>query len=303
MKHLVRYSALPLMCAAALVVSLATTVSAGTAALASTAPKVARSASTPSGCSTVKKDNPKVDGKSYSIGTDPEAPPFENISSGGKLVGFDIDLIQDVMACLGATYTLDQIKFAGLIPALQAGHIDAVISSIVATPLRLKVVNFVGYLRQQEGFLVAKGNPDHLTTIDSLCGHSVSVFPGSLELVFVNSQSAKCVKAGKKPVTAVIFDNFIGVVQGVVEHRADASILPPPYGIEGEKAYPGKLQMTPVIAAFNSTVGIAVPKGSSTLEDGFYSALKVIQSSGIEKKLMTKWKLTSNLFQPTAKLS
>jgi polar amino acid transport system substrate-binding protein len=299
MKHFVRL-AMPVVLAAALVVSLATTM---TTATASVTPKAVPKVTTPAGCAAVQTSNPKVVGKSYPIGTDPEAPPFEDINTSGKLVGFDIDLIKEVMACLGASYTLDQIKFAGLIPALQAKHIDAVISSIVATPPRLQVVNFVGYLRQQEGFLVPKGNPDHLTTIDDLCGHSVSVFPGSLELVFVNSESSKCVAAGKKPVTAVIFDNFIGTVQGVVDHRADASILPPPYGIEGMAAFPGKLQMTPVIPAFNSTVGIAVPKTSKALENAFYSALKVIQASGDEKVLMKKWKLTSNLFSPTKKLS
>lgn len=257
----------------------------------------------PSGCSMVEKDNASFVGTTVTVGSDPESPPFESINSAGKPVGFDMDLLSEVSACLGIKTTLDQIKFAGLIPALQAKHIQAVISSIVATPARLQAVNFVGYLRQQEGFLVPKGNPLHLETISDLCGHSVAVFPGSLELAFVEAEGPKCTAMGKKAPTAAVFDNFVGVVQAVVQGRAQVTILPPPYSAEGEQANPGKLMNTPNIAAFNSTVGIAISKSEGKLGTALYDALKVIQSSGDEQKLMKKWKLTANLYQPTEKLS
>jgi polar amino acid transport system substrate-binding protein len=259
--------------------------------------------STPSACSTVQKNHSALAGKTITIGTDPEEAPFESIDSSGKPVGFDIDLAQEVMACLGTKYTLDQVKFAGLIPALQAGHIQAVMSSIVATPARLKVVNFVGYLRQQEGLLVLKGNPLHLTSINSLCGHSVSVFPGSLELAFVQAEGPVCVKMGKKPPVTAVFDNLVATVQAIIQGRAQVSIFPPPYSVQAEQANPGKLENTPVIPAFNSIVGVAVPKTSKSLETGLYDALKVIQASGDEAKLMKKWGITANLAQPTKKLS
>jgi polar amino acid transport system substrate-binding protein len=266
-------------------------------------PALSAKASTPAGCSSVQTKNPSVVGKSLVVGSDPEEKPFESINSAGKVVGFDIDLMNEVTACLGATYKIDQIKFAGLIPALQAKHIQAVISSIVATPARLQVVNFIGYLRQQEGLLVKKGNPLHLETISDLCGHTVSVFPGSLELAFVQAEGPKCTAMGKKAPVAAVFDNLVSTELAIINGRAEVSIMPPPYSVEAEQANPGKLSNTPVIAAFNSTVGIALPKSSGALGTAFYDALKVIQSSGDEAKLMTKWGLTSNLFQPTVKLS
>jgi polar amino acid transport system substrate-binding protein len=285
-----------LLCAAA-------GIPATTLAGAATTGTAARTSALPASCAQVKSDNPSIAGHAFRIGTDPEAPPFEDVSSSGTLVGFDIDMIKAVMGCIGATYSLSQIKFAGLIPAMQAKHIDAIISSLVATTARLKVVNFVTYVRQQEGLLVLKGNPDHLDSIASLCGHSVSVFPGSLELAFVTAEAPKCTAAGKKPVEPAVFDNMLGTIEAVVQHRADASIMPPPYGKQAEEKFPGKLEMTPNIAAFNSSIGIAIPKTSGALGKALNEALKVIQSSGDEQKLMEKWKLTSNLFEPTKILS
>jgi polar amino acid transport system substrate-binding protein len=254
-------------------------------------------------CAKVQKDNPSVVGKTFQVGSDPEAPPFETIDSSGKLVGFDIDTMDAVTSCMGAKYSVLKTQFAGLIPALQAGRINMVISSLVATPPRLKEVNFVGYLKQQEGLLTLAGNPDHLTSVAALCGHSVAVIPASLELVFVNEQSAKCTAAGKKPITAEVFTNLTSVITAIVQKRADSSIIGPPFTTEALQQFPGKLYATPVIPAFDATVGIALPKGSTDLNNALYAALKVYQSSGEEKASMAKWKIMPSLFQPTSQLS
>jgi polar amino acid transport system substrate-binding protein len=257
----------------------------------------------PAGCAAVQKENASVAGKTYSVGTDPEAPPFETINSSGTVVGFDIDVMTEVTRCLGAKFTVSQTQFAGLIPALQAGHIDMVISSLVATPPRLKEVNFVGYLRQQEGLLVPAGNPDHLTAVQDLCGHSVAVIPSSLELVFVDAQSAKCVAEGKKKATAEVFTNLTSVIEAIVQGRADCSIIGPPFTTEAIQKFPGKLEATPLIAAFNATVGIALPKKSTALDKALYDALKVVQSTREEQSSMAKWKIAAHLFEPTVQLS
>jgi polar amino acid transport system substrate-binding protein len=256
------------------------------------------------GCAAVRKANPSLVGKSISVGTDPSGPPFESINSSGKLVGFDVDLMGDIMNCLGGKLVWTQIaSIAGLVTALQAGHISLVMSSQVATPARLKVVNYVGYLLQQEGFLVLKGNPDHIGSAASLCGHSVSVSPGSIELDFVNAQSAICTQAGKKAITPSIYSTFTGLLTALTTGRAQASILPPPYSALAEKTFPGKFSNTPVLPALNATVGVGVSKSNMTLENGVYAALKVIQAAGTEQSLMQKYQLGTSLYSPTKELS
>ena len=75
------------------------------------------------------------------IGTDPGFKPFE-YRLGGKIVGFDLDLAQEIAKDAGKQLVVEEMNFDGLIAALQAGKIDLAIAGMSATPERAKSVNF-----------------------------------------------------------------------------------------------------------------------------------------------------------------
>ncbi|MBI3347289.1 MAG: transporter substrate-binding domain-containing protein, partial [Burkholderiales bacterium] len=56
--------------------------------------------------------------------------PFSEIGSDGQLKGFEIDVAQALCARLGVQCTPVILDFDGLIPALQAHKIDAVMASM-----------------------------------------------------------------------------------------------------------------------------------------------------------------------------
>lgn len=76
------------------------------------------------------------------VGTEPAFPPFEFQASGGGLQGFDIDLMSAIGQAAGFQVKYQSLPFDGLIPALQAGTVDAAISSITITEERDRVVSF-----------------------------------------------------------------------------------------------------------------------------------------------------------------
>jgi len=76
------------------------------------------------------------------IGTDATYPPFESQDASGKIVGFDIDVGMAACAEVKLTCEFSNQDWDGIIPALTAGKIDAILSSMSITEERLKSIDF-----------------------------------------------------------------------------------------------------------------------------------------------------------------
>lgn len=76
------------------------------------------------------------------VGLDPTYPPFEMRDSAGNLTGVSVDLAEAIGKHLGRRVEFIPMDFQGLEPALKTGKIDAIISSMTATPERAKRIAF-----------------------------------------------------------------------------------------------------------------------------------------------------------------
>lgn len=76
------------------------------------------------------------------VGLDPTYPPFEMRDSAGQLTGVSVDLAEAIGKHLGRRVEFVPMDFQGLEPALKTGKIDAIISSMTATPERAKRIAF-----------------------------------------------------------------------------------------------------------------------------------------------------------------
>lgn len=92
------------------------------------------------------------------VGMDPAFPPLEAVDRQGRLVGFDVDLAGLIAESLGLRLRLVNMLFPELLPALQNGRLDLVISGVTMTAQRNCQVVFVGpYLVAGQTLLLAKG--------------------------------------------------------------------------------------------------------------------------------------------------
>lgn len=84
-------------------------------------------------------------------------PPFAYKDSAGRLRGFEIDIADAIAHYLGREIKHECIRWDGLIPALMAGRIDAIIAAMDATPERAKRVDFsIPYYRAPAAFIGLK---------------------------------------------------------------------------------------------------------------------------------------------------
>lgn len=154
-------------------------------------------------------------GRTYIIGTSADFPPFSSRSANdpNQIVGFEPDMMKSVMGHLGWKYKWVTSDFNGLIPAVQSGRIDMVVSDVYDTPSREKVVDFIDYLKTGLSVMVNASNAAKVHSFMDVCGHSMGVLTGaSSELQFAQQASSACTKAGKQ---AIDIHSYPAVAQEV----------------------------------------------------------------------------------------
>ncbi|MDO4896065.1 MAG: transporter substrate-binding domain-containing protein [Moraxella sp.] len=97
------------------------------------------------GCnnSNPQASTPTKDGeRNLVIATEANYPPFNNTTSDGKIVGFDVDVMNAICAEIKADCTIISQDWDGLLPGLLTQKYDAVIAGMSITPERLQQVDF-----------------------------------------------------------------------------------------------------------------------------------------------------------------
>jgi octopine/nopaline transport system substrate-binding protein len=94
------------------------------------------------------------------IATEGAFRPWNFTKPDGSLDGYEIDLIKYMCAHMKVECTTVVQSFDGMIPALQAGKFDAIISGMSATPKRAEVIDFSeSYGTTGQTFATLKSDP------------------------------------------------------------------------------------------------------------------------------------------------
>jgi histidine transport system substrate-binding protein len=119
--------------------------------------------------------------KDIRIGYEGAYPPFSSVQPDGTPVGFDIDIANALCAQMHANCTLVQTNWDGLIPALQAEKIDAIVASVAITAERKEKVGFTEkYYNSPRRLVVPKSSAIKNTDPASLKGKRIGVQRGTL---------------------------------------------------------------------------------------------------------------------------
>jgi lysine/arginine/ornithine transport system substrate-binding protein len=152
------------------------------------------------------------------FGVDASYPPFESKAPDGKLVGFDIDLGNEICKRLNAKCVWVENDFDGMIPALKAKKFDGVLSSMSMTPQRAEQIAFSSKLFNTPTALVAKNGSSILPTAEALQGKSVGVEQGTIQETYAKTYWAP------KNVKVVPYQNQDQVYGDLISGRLDAAL-------------------------------------------------------------------------------
>ncbi|MBN3855611.1 ABC transporter substrate-binding protein [Paraburkholderia sp. Ac-20340] len=152
------------------------------------------------------------------FGVDASYAPFESKAPDGKLVGFDIDLGNEICKRMNAKCVWVEQDFDGMIPGLKAKKFDGVLSSMTITPQRQEQIAFSAKLFNTPTRLVAKKGTSYQPSADSLKGKSVGVEQGTIQETYAKDNWAP------KGVNVVPYQNQDQVYADLISGRLDAAL-------------------------------------------------------------------------------
>ncbi len=218
------------------------------------------------------------------IGTEAAYKPFAYVLPSGELTGFDIDITKALCAEMKADCEIINQSFDGLIPALKAKKIDAIIASMSITPDRLKAIDFAGPYYSSPALFIAPKDSGLAMTADGLAGKYVGVQRGTTMASYLKDNFPKARAQTYDTLEAANLDLVSGRVDAVF---ADAVVLQEfldgPDGADfaalGDPVYDPKVE----------GAGIGLRQGDDALKTKFNDALKAIIASGEYQTINEKY--------------
>lgn len=221
--------------------------------------------------------------------TDVGFPPWEMLDPATqKPTGFDIDLAAAVAKAMGVTSEHKNIGFDGLIPALQAGQCDAIISGFYDKPERRKVVDFANYAKTGSSLIFKADSTLKVGTLADMSGKKVAVGVGTAGEGTLAEANEALKKAGKPEIVVVALPTSAEAFQQLMVGLVDAYL-----GSTDQAAYyntqkPGSVKLGGA-ALISFPTGIATLHKNKELHAAFEAALKEIRANGEYDKVLKTW--------------
>lgn len=225
--------------------------------------------------------------KTLKIGTEGAYPPFNNLTSDGKLEGFDIEIAQALCDEMKTKCEFVTQDWDGIIPALQAGKFDAIIASMSITPERLKKVDFTNkYYNTPPAVAAPKDSDIKGVTKEDLAGKTIGVQGSTTH--FNYSEQTYTDSTVKPYPTAQEYQ--LDLANGRLDAVNDDVVVVQQW-LDSPEGACCKLIGTikPVEEIHGKGAGIAVRKGDDELREKLNVAIDAIRANGKYKEINDKY--------------
>jgi arginine/lysine/histidine transporter system substrate-binding protein len=215
------------------------------------------------------------------VGTNAEFPPYSFIEN-RKIVGFDIEVVNEVAKRLGKNIQFKDMPFDALIPEVILGRVDLVAAGISYTEERAKRVCFTQcYLNADP--LVVFSTAKEKALFNELAGKTVVVVEG-----FTSDQ----LMSSKKEVHLMRLNNQADAFIAVKCGRAQAFVTAKStVEVFFENQDPSQFHID-VVEGTGETCAMIVPKSKPEILEQVQNALDSMESDGTMDILKAKWKLS-----------
>jgi polar amino acid transport system substrate-binding protein len=218
------------------------------------------------------------------VGMSGDMPPLNMLTKEDKIIGLDADLAAMVADAMGVKLNVQKIAFAGLLPALESGSIDLIISNMTMTPGRNLKVAFVGpYFTSGKGLLTKNST---LTQAQKFADINNPKFTF---VALKGSTSEAVARAGAPQAKLVGVSTENEGVQMVIDGKADAMLADFPICVVAAYRNQGSGLVSVVAPLTYEPIGIAVPKGDPQLVNWLDNFLNSLEKAGYMKDLAAKW--------------
>lgn len=185
-------------------------------------------------------------------------PPFETKDDQGNPMGISVDFANALGQYLGRPVVIENTAWAGLIPSLETGKVDVVISSMSIKPDRLERIDFSKPYAQA---LLAL-----LTNKDSGIGKAEDLNNAGKKLAVKNGTTGYFyAKDNFKNAELIVLEDESACVTEVVQGKADAFIYDELTIYRNQKANPDKTKAVFIPQLTPEHWAVGIKKGNTEL--------------------------------------
>lgn len=210
--------------------------------------------------------------------------PYNFLNENKEIDGFDADIAKEVAKRLGVKVEFAPQEFSGLIPSLQAGKIDAIISQVTITDERKQQIDFTQPYITNQVKIIVKDDNNSITKPEDFKGKNIGVGLGTNDESYLRNDVLP--QVGNFEIKT--YDDVITSLQDLNAGRIDATInnlyaLKPIVDKNGYK-------IKAVGDAIKSDqAGIAIRKNNPEFLAALDQALTDMKADGTYNTIFQKW--------------
>lgn len=221
------------------------------------------------------------------IGTDATYAPFESQDASGAIVGFDIDIGNALCEEMKVKCEFTNQDWDGIIPALTAGKIDAILSSMSITEERLKQIDFTNKIyNTPPALVVAKDSDIAGAAPDDLAGKSIGVQSSTTHATYAEKTYPDSEIQYYKTADERNLDMASGRLDAAID---DIIILQEWLATPDGACCKVAATITNVPEIHGLGAGIGIRKEDTDLRDMFNQAIAAIRASGKYKEINDRY--------------
>jgi len=217
-------------------------------------------------------------------------PPRAFYDTQQRPTGFEVELGTEIAARMGLRVNWVQLRFVGLIPALQAQQCDALMQELFIRPERLEIIDMIPFSRTGQRLVTTRASTLQATRLDELSGRKMAVPNGTTIHNLTNEANERLRAAGRPPINLVVLPTTTETFQQLATGQIDVlgttttaasyyiGLRPRDFRALGE---PFGLIET----------GIGIRKGNTELFTPMKASFDSIVADGSYARLIEKWSM------------
>jgi len=218
------------------------------------------------------------------VGTVGNMPPLNMTSKEGDIIGLEPDLAAYMAASMGVKLRFETMPFPELLPALENGKIDMILSGMTITPQRNLKCAFVGpYFVSGQSILT------QMSTLEGIKEPSELNTPDITLTALDKSAGELFVKKFMPRAHLVTVEDYDEAVNLVLRNDADGMIAEYPVCVMAALRHPEKNLMALVSTFTYEPLGIGLPKSDPLLMNWTQNTLNFLEDNGELEEMRVRW--------------
>jgi polar amino acid transport system substrate-binding protein len=236
----------------------------------------------------VAQDSPVLDRiietSTLRVGMSGNQPPFNMKARDGAMMGLEVDLANALAAAMKVELQIVQKPFGDLIPALENGEVDLVLSGMTITADRSRSVSFVGpYVISGKSILTKSANLAAVQEAGELNESDIRL------VTLRNSTSETFVRTNLPEAQLTAVDSYDEAVEMLRADQTGALVADMPICLLTVLRYPNEDFATLNQPLTLEPIGIAVPVNDPQLLNLVRNYVTALEGTGILEALRMQW--------------